>query len=179
MSLHKTLTLESSGFTITITPMSPYYMDVIELAYKLKPAPQRRITLAGGDVYEFPFEPEDRVYVEGEDDYELWIQHKAVVAYNDNIASVRNRAREDFLLSTCVVVDDGPYTLDDVWRTNIEASLRENGWRMPVHIGEQRLLFLKTAVIRSAAERELVVKTCLYMEVTEPELSLALSMFRS
>lgn len=169
-----------SGFTIEIQPLCPYYLDFLDLVYPYREHPKREIKLAAGDVHEIPFEPDENTsYEPVNEDYELYIRYIATDAYNADLDRIRERVREDYLLSTCVRVKDGPYDSDDEdWRQRMEAAFQERNWRLPKHPGEIELIFIKS-IIRSTQERDFIIQSALYKEVSEIELTHALDMFQS
>lgn len=171
----------ASGFTVEITPLTPYYMDFVDMVYPFREFPKRTISLAAGDAYEIDFKPsENELYDVNHPDYELYIKYIATKQYNAKLEDLRKRAREDYLLSTCVKVVDGPFDENDEdWRNRMEAAFQERGWKIPTHVGELKLIFLKSAVIKLPQERAAIVEKAMYKEVSEQELIHAMSMFQS
>jgi len=167
-----------SGFTIKVSPLTPYYLDFLDIVYPFKEHPKRQIKLAAGDVYETPFEPDENTsYTPDHEDYEYYIKYIATDAYNADLEVTRARVREDYLLSTCVSVVDGPYDHTDAnWKSRMEAAFDELNWRVPKHDGALRLIFIKS-IMRTQEERATVLDTALLREVSEQELSFALNMF--
>lgn len=169
-----------SGFVIELERLTPYYLDYLDLAYPFRDYPMRDVTLTAGDTYQIPYEPdEDALYDASHPDYALYIRYKATEAYNAKLEQIRQRVRVDFLLSTCVRIVSGPYDMHDAeWKSRMEGAFQDNGWRLPTHEGELRLLFIKS-IIRTEAERAAILHQCLYEEVSEQNMYHALNMFQS
>jgi hypothetical protein len=147
-----------SGFTVRITPLPPYYKDLIDDTIPLPDYPTRTITLAAGDEIDWPYEPK-------EEHFELYVRWKAVDIEREELAKLRNRARSDFLLSNCVSVVDGPYDVDDIeWAQKVEAAFED--WRVPTHPGRRYLIFLRTQVLTDTEDLELVIRLSTAAEVT-------------
>lgn len=168
-----------SGFTIGVKPLPPYYMDVVEMVYPLLDLPKREITLLAGDKYyesyKMPEEPPD----EHSDDYELYVKTKYVNERNEEIKQLRQRARRDLLLSTCIEILDGPeeYT-DEHWVQELEAPFTDQDFQVSEHEGFRRLLFIKMRVLTDTQDAANAQQAALYQEVSEQGISDALRGFR-
>jgi len=154
-----------SGFTVRITPLPPYYKDLIDDTIPLPDYPTRTITLAAGDEIDWPYEPKEEHFDPEHEDYELYVRWKAIDIEREELTKLRNRARSDFLLSNCVGVVDGPYDVDDVeWAQKVEAAFDD--WRVPTHPGRRYLIFLRTQVLTDTEDLELVIRLSTAAEVT-------------
>ena len=169
----------SSGFTISVQPLPPYYTDFINDELPLQKYPKRKLTLAGGDVLEIDYKPpEEPVDAANTEEYELYVLWHSVDASNKEIAAKRDRAKRDFLLASCVTIDDGPISVeDDSWLQNLETAFDK--FAISKHAGKRRVLFLKACVIRTLTEYEAIIKSALYPEVTMQGITNALHSFRS
>jgi hypothetical protein len=166
-----------SGFTVSVTPLPPYYKDLVDDTIPLPEYPTRIIVLASGDEVEWPYEPDDEHFDPDHEDYDLYVQWKSVDDEINTRTKLRNRARMDFLLSNCVDVVDGPYDVDDVeWVHKVEATFDD--WIMPTHPGYKYLIFLKTQVITDANDMEMVVGLSTAAEVTMQGILSALRGFQ-
>jgi len=169
----------SSGFTVLVKPLPPYYLDFIEEQIPLLKYPSRKLKLLGGDTIEVEYIlPESMPSADNSEDYELYINYKATELKNKELEQERYRAKTDFLLSNCVVIqEDGPidYKSDD-WVTKLEASF-EN-YKVPTHPGKRMLAFLKSNVILKPEERDIIVSTSCYQEVNLQGIIDALLGFR-
>ena len=154
-----------SGFTVRIRPLPPYYKDLIDETIPFPEYPIRIITLASGDEVEWPYEPKDEHFDPEHEDYDLYMRWKSVDAKVAELTLIRNKARVNFLLSSCVDVVEGPYDLDDVeWAQRVEAAF-EN-WSVPTHPGRRYLVFLKTQVITDVEDMEIVISLSTAAEAT-------------
>lgn len=167
----------SSGFTVFVKPLPPYYIDVIEEILPLPEFPTRKIVLAAGDIAEWPYEPTDEAASPDHEDYTLYAKWKSVKIQRESILQKRDKARKDFLLSNCVRVVTGPvkYESDD-WVNRVEAAF-EN-YTVPEHEGKRLLIFLKTQVIATPEELEVIINYALSPEVTVQGIINALQGFR-
>lgn len=173
-----------SGFTISVKPVCPYYMDFLEELLPLKDDPVRTIDLAGGDSYDIPFEwdeslvGENGVYSVDHEDYGLSVEYVAVQAYNAKIMGLRSNAREDYLLATAIDVIDGPIDISDSeWKHDVEGAFVDTGFSLPRHPGALKIWFLKTQVITLPQERSRIIEKATHKEVSEVELLQSLGKF--
>jgi hypothetical protein len=176
-SLNSTTVPLKSGFTVCIRPLPPYYKDLIDDTIPLPEYPIRTITLAAGDEIDWPYEPDEEHFDPEHEDYELYVRWKSVDVERSKLNEIRNRARMDFLLSSCVDVVDGPYDVEDVeWAQKAEAAFED--WTVPTHPGRRHLVFLKTQVITDADDMEMVVGLSTAAEVTMQGILSALRGFQ-
>ncbi len=176
-SLNSTTIPLKSGFTVCIRPLPPYYKDLIDDTILLPAYPTRIITLASGDEIDWPYEPDEEHFDSEHEDYELYVRWKSVDVERNERTDMRNRARMDFLLSSCVDVVDGPYDVDDVeWAHKVEAPFED--WTVPTHPGRRHLVFLKSQVITDAEDMDMVVKLSTAAEVTTQGILSALRGFQ-
>ncbi len=176
-SLNSTTIPLKSGFTVCIRPLPPYYKDLIDDTIPLPEYPTRIITLAAGDEIDWPYKPDEEHSDPEHEDYELYVRWKSVDVERNERTDMRNRARMDFLLSSCVDVVDGPYDVNDVeWAQKVEAPFED--WTVPTHPGRRHLIFLKTQVITDADDMDMVVKLSTAAEATMQGIISALRGFR-
>jgi hypothetical protein len=168
----------SSGFTISVKPLSPYYMDFIEDVFKFPEYPKRKIKLTSGDIIDYEYIPPEIPPTDAGEDLDLYLKYKVVESNISKIEVYRKRAKMDFLLSTCVTIEDGPidYASKD-WEYRLEAAFPN--YTIPTHEGKRRLAFLKGIAITSTTEMELVIQRCLHQEVDMQSIINALQGFRS
>ena len=172
-----------SGFTISITPLPPYYADIIEDMYPEREYPSRMIKLHAGDIYKEPYElPDEEPDHEDEEYYGLWLLWHEVDEYNEDIKKKKLRSKRDLLLSLCVNILDGPIDIDDEeWVERIEAPFVEEGKEKGVvlkHEGQKLLLFLKYVVITDMESHKLIMNDAMFPEVSMQGVSHALHKFR-
>ena len=155
----------SSGFTVLVKPLPPYYLDFIDDQFPYAKYPQRKLKLAAGDILEIEYLLPDSVPAHSNvEEYELYINYKAVEVKNVEITKMRERARIDFLLSNCVTVEDGPVKFEDKdWALKVEAAFPN--YKVPEHPGKRMLAFLKSNVILQAEERSAIIETSCFQEV--------------
>lgn len=166
-----------SGFHIRVKPLPPYYVDLIEDVLPLPEFPTRKLVLAAGDVAEWPYEPKDEAADPGHEDYSLYMKWKSVERERESITKKRDKARKDFLISNCVVVDDGPIDFQgDDWVNKVEAAFED--YEVPAHYGKRLLVFLKTQVISTPDELELILGFALQQEATMQGIVHALQGFQ-
>lgn len=175
----------SSGFKIAITPLPPYYADIIEDLYPLLDYPAREIKLMAGDIFREPYEPGEIAPdpLEDEEGYGLWLRWHEVDEYNEITKKKRVRAKRDLLFSLCVNILDGPVDIKDKeWLERLEAPFVEDKIQNDVvlaHAGQKRLLFLKYVVITDKEAHDLVINDAMFPEVSLEGIGHALSGFRS
>jgi hypothetical protein len=166
----------SSGFVIELKPLSPYYLDFIEDQFPLPKFPSRKIILASGDTIDFEYTL-PKAAPEDVEELELYLRYKQAEFERNDVEVLRNRARRDFLLATCVYVKEGPIDFDDKeWEGRVEAAFPK--FTVPTHKGKRMLTFLKAIVITTAEEMDLVLQGCLYQEVDMQSIFDALQGFR-
>ena len=167
----------SSGFHIQVKPLPPYYIDLIEDVLPLPEFPTRKLVLAAGDVAEWPYEPKEEVADPSHEDYSLYMKWKSVEREREAILKKRDKARKDFLISNCVTIVDGPVEFnDDLWVNKVEAAFED--YEVPTHHGKRLLVFLKTQVISTPEELELILGFALQQEATMQGIVHALQGFQ-
>lgn len=178
-ALSKTFEL-SSGFTISVQPLPPYYIDFIEDEFPLEDYPKRKVMLVGGDTVELEYTPPEQMPdADNIEDYELYVKWHAVALENAGIMKLRERARRDFLLSTCVTIVSGPIDIaSNEWVQKLEAAMPE-GYEVPTHPGKRILAFLKSQVIRSAPEYGAIIQATMFTEATMQGVGDALRGFQN
>jgi len=172
--------LFASGFTISVTPLPPYYMDVIKRAIPEKEYPERKITNAFGDTFTVPYIlPKEEPSISDRSEYDLYWEWKSVEHYNKQVERKRQLSKENFLLSMCVDVVDGPIDIEsDEWQQRLEAPFVSEGFTMPTHPGVRLILFLKAIVITKPEEKEWILSKATYQEVTMQDIGDALLGFQ-
>lgn len=177
----KTLTLPS-GFTVAITPIPPYYADIVEDMYPEREYPGRTITLLAGDTYTEPYEPPEEPDHDNVEEYGLWLKWHEVDEFNKRLKQKKSRLKRDLSLSLCVHIVDGPVDIDDEeWMLKLEAPFVEEGREKSVlleHKGQKRLLFLKYVVITDLQSYELIMREAIFEEVSMQGITRALHNFR-
>jgi hypothetical protein len=170
----------SSGFTVKVQPLAPYYADFIEDNLPLAEYPMRKITLAGGDILDFEYVPPDsQPAVDDTVEYELYMEWHSVKVMNDDILKARERAKRDFLLASCVKIIYNPpgVTLEsNDWVEMLEAAF--DNYVVPVHPGKRTLAFLKAYVIRTTEDYTQIIQAALFPEVTMQGITNALRGFQ-
>jgi hypothetical protein len=168
----------SSGFVLYIRPLPPYYLDVVKEQLPMPDYPKRVIKLASGDKIPWDYTPEEGAELDpSHDDYELWMKWKVVDTQRLQVAQDREIARRKFLLSNCVRVESGPYTVDDDdWVYKVEAAFKD--YTIPTHPGKRMLMFLITQVITSSQEMEVIVSSAVHKEVSMQSIVDALQRFQ-
>lgn len=172
-----------SGFTVSTTPVPPYYADIIEDLYPVRKFPTRKVVLLAGDIYDEPYDPPDEEPDhEDLEQYGLWLKWHEVEEYNEDLKKRKLRLKRDLLLSMCVNILDGPIDIDDSeWIERLEAPFVEEGKERSVilnHQGQKRLLFLKYIVITDLESLELILNDAVFKEVNMQGISHALHNFR-
>lgn len=169
-----------SGFTISVVPLPPYYMDVIKRALPDKEYPERKITNAFGDEFTVEYVlPKEEPPASDRYEHDLYWEWKSVEHYNKKVERKRKISQENFLLSMCVDVVDGPISInDEEWVQRIEAPFVSEGFKLPEHPGARRILFLKSVVITRPEEKEWLLNTAVYQEVEMQDIADALRNFR-
>lgn len=170
----------SSGFIVRVTPLPPYYMDVIKRAIPEREYPERKFTNAFGDEFTIPYTlPKEEPPVSDRYEHDLYWEWKSVEHHNKQVERKRNLARENFLLSMCVDVVDGPVDIDsDEWVQRLEAPFATEDFKVPTHSGVKQLLFLKAVVISKPEEKEWILVKAIYQEVTMQDIGDALLGFQ-
>lgn len=155
----------SSGFTVLVKPLPPYYLDFLDDKLPFLDYPTRKIQLASGDTIDFEYVLPKTVPDESNaEEYELYFKYKSVETKNISISKQRERMRSDFLLSNCVVIEDGPIKFEDNdWVLRLEAAIPN--YKVPTHVGQRILAFLKSNVITKVEERDVIVQTACFQEV--------------
>lgn len=172
-----------NGYTIGVTPLPPYYMDVIKDAYPYKDYPKRKVVLIGGDIVEWRYDPpQEEPSPENKEDFQLFHTWHAVEAYNTEMDTLRMRARVDMLYATCVSIKDGPRQIEDNdWVEEVEGAIilaGRSGWRVPKHPGARKVVFLKTQVVTDDAIHDFIMSSAVYIEASEQGVINALHNFR-
>lgn len=170
----------ASGFTISVTPLPPYYMDVIKRMLPEREYPERKFKNAFGDEFTISYTlPKEEPTVSDRYEYDLYWEWKSVEHHNKGVEAKRKAARENFLLSMCVDVVDGPFTINsEEWVQRLEAPFAGENFKMPTHPGVKLLLFLKAVVITRPEEKEWILNKAVYQEVTMQDIGDALHGFR-
>jgi hypothetical protein len=169
----------TSGFTISVKPLAPYYMDFIEDYYPMPEFPSRKITLASGDIIDYEYILPEIPPVDTGEDMDLFIKYKFVEKEREKVTELRARTKRDFLLSTCVFIEPGgPVDFDEKdWEYRVEAAFPK--YVIPTHPGKRRLVFLKAIVITTKEDMDLIIQRCLHQEVNMQSVLDALRGFRS
>lgn len=168
-----------SGFTISVVPLPPYYMDVIKRALPEREYPERKIKNAFGDEFTVEYTlPKEEPSASDRSEYDLYWEWKSVEHHNKKVERKRKISMENFLLSMCVDVVDGPISIDsDEWVERLEAPFATEGFEMPEHPGVKRILFLKSVVITRPEEKEWLLNVAVYQEVEMQDIADALHNF--
>lgn len=155
----------SSGFTVLVKPLPPYYLDFIDAQVPLKEYPKRRLSLVSGDYVDIDYElPESMPSPDDTEDYELYVKYKITQSENSKLEKQRDHMRSDFLLSNCVIIESGPIKVDDNdWVMRLEAAFPD--YKVPTHPGKRMLAFLKSNVILLPEEKDVIVKVSCFQEV--------------
>lgn len=139
------------------------------------PLPKRRVVLAAGDVAEYDYVMPDVEPPSGDEDYPLYIKTVAAKQSRTDIDKQRHVARTDFLLSMCVNVKDGPISItDESWVQSLEAAFVDYGYRLSKHPGARKLAFIKYVVITSKEDRDWILESATYAEVSMPGIASAM-----
>ena len=167
----------SSGFTISIKPLAPYYADFIEDQFPFPDFPCRKIKLESGDIIDYEYIPPEIPPTDAGEEMDLYLKYKQIEKERMEIEIRRKRAKRDFLLSTCIFIEDGPIKFEDRdWEYRIEAAFPK--FTVPQHPGKRMLAFLKGIVITTKEEMELIINRCLYQEVDMQSIYNALQGFQ-
>ncbi len=133
--------------------------------------------LAAGDVADWPYEPTKEAEDPGHEDHQLYLKWKSIERERELTNIKRDRARKDFLLSTCVDVLDGPIEFEsEDWMDKVEAAFED--YVVPEHYGKRLLVFLKTQVITTPEEFEMILGYSLSQEVSMQGIIRALQGFQ-
>lgn len=155
----------SSGYTVFIRPLPPYYKDLIEQQLPMPEYPNRKIKLFAGDEVDWPYEPPKEDISKDHEDYELFVKWHQVDRMRKEVEKIRSVVRVDYLLSMCVDVVDGQYTVEDVeWAERLEAAF--DNFKVPEHKGKRYLYFLKHIVITNSDEFSMIISLSTSPEVT-------------
>ena len=164
MSSPKVAVLDlTSGFTIKVKPLPPYYNDFIEDALPLKPLPRRKLHLAAGDVLDVEYiKPE--AFPDDSAEQELYVLYVTAEDENKAIETQRQKYKINFLINNCIEVADGPCKLTDPeWVAALERSLPN--YKVPVDPGLRYVAFVKTQVITTQVEMDEILTSCMFPEV--------------
>jgi len=166
----------SSGFTINVKPLPPYYNDFIEDALPLVSLPKRTLHLKAGDEVQVEYiEPEE--FPTDAEEQELYLLYKTAVKDNEEIERKRSRTKINFLLINCIEIVDGPVQEgDSSWSDRVQQSLP--GYKLPVDPGLLHVAFLKSQVITTQLELDTVLSICFHPEVNIQGIVNALSHFQ-
>jgi hypothetical protein len=168
-----------SGFTVEVTPMSPYSVDFVNDQFPLPKRPKRKLTLVA-ETIDYDYEPPSIVPSETDvDEYALYVKYMEYSRQSTEVETLRERARRDFLLSTCVrIIGESPISLESTeWVDRLEAAFPN--YKVPTHPGKRFLAFLKSVVITHTLEAELIVRSALFSEVDMQGIESALRGFRT
>jgi hypothetical protein len=168
----------SSGFTIGVTALPPYYMDMLNDNIPIPKYPMRKIALAGGAEVDWPYEPPEEAPTDDDADYELFVLWHDADRNIKEATNKRSTARVNYLLNMCIEIIEGPIDFDDTksWAYKVEAAFPE--FKVPENIGHRKLLFLKHFVLTTAEELNYVVTAATAPEVGMEGISSALRGFR-
>ena len=164
MSSPKVAVLDlTSGFTIRVKPLPPYYNDFIEDALPLKPLPRRKLHLAAGDTLDVEYiKPES--FPDDSSERELYVLYVTAEDENKAIEVQRQKYKINFLINNCIEVVDGPCKLTDPeWVAALERSLPN--YKVPVDPGLRYVAFVKTQVITTQVEMDEILTSCMFPEV--------------
>jgi hypothetical protein len=168
----------TSGFVISIKQLSPYYLDFITEAFPMPDFPVRKIKLFSGDIIDYDYVLSDTIPSEPGEELDLYLKYKRVEVECAKVEVARQRAKRDYLLATCVFIEDGPIKFEDKeWEYRMEAAFPN--YKIPTHPGRRALAFLKGIAITSKEEMEMIISRCLYQEVDMQSIITALQGFRS
>ena len=167
----------SSGYTVRIKPLPPYYAELIENQLQMPDYPVRHLELASGDIVDVPYNGADKVVKIGDEDYELQMKWNAVEKQRYEIKMRRNVARVNYLLAVCVdvIAADVSCKYDSDWVTSLEAAF--DNFKVPKHAGKRKLLYLKHVVITTVEEMTDVINLCVSREVSTQGIENALHGF--
>lgn len=169
----------SSGYSLEITPLPPYYLDIVEDLYPFLEIPAREMELAAGDIVYDPYTPPEEKPDLDDEDYDLWMKWHDVDRRNKEIGKKRSRARRDLLMSVCIEIKSGPVSIDDdSWTNLLEAPFVDVGYKVPEDPGQRKLVFLKNIIIRGLEEAEKIMSTTMYREASMEGVGSALQGFQ-
>jgi hypothetical protein len=174
--LHGTQFTLTSGFTIVVKPLPPYYNDFIEDALPLVELPKRKLHLKAGDSIDVEYiEPKE--FPTDIDEQELYLRYKTAVKDNELIDKQRARTKINFLLTNCIDVVSGPIEeMDYAWKDRIALSLPN--YKLPVDPAMLHIAFIKSQVITTQVELDAVLSACFYPEVNIQGIINALGHFQ-
>lgn len=155
----------TSGFSIEVTPLPPYYLDFLDDILPIPEFPQRKIILASGDTFECEYvKPENPPNSSDNTESELYMRYVETEHKIEKILVERTRAKRDFLFSNCITVVSGPYEVDsEEWVNRLEAI--HPTYKVSSHKGRRLLAFIKSNVVTSKEEAEYILQTCAFTEV--------------
>jgi len=168
----------SSGFTIHVSSLPPYYLDMINDIHPIPDYPSRKLELKAGDTIDWPYEPGEEVPEEGDEDYELFLKYHIIDKERKEIANTRNTARVNYLLNMCVEIIDGPIDFEDTESWGYKLTTAFPDFHLPDDKGQRMLVFIKHFVITTIPELNNVIDTCTAQEVTMEGITQALRGFR-
>lgn len=169
----------SNNYLIEINPLPPFYMDFIEAVYPLKEYPNRIVKNVAGDILELEYKPLQEHSDPEHAYYDLWITWTAVDEHNARMKDLRNKARIDFLLVSCVDVLEGRYTLESTEWSDKLVSIFGDDYHVPHAKRDRLLLFLKYEVIRTLTDKEFILQSAMYPEVNMQGIVDALHTFQN
>ena len=166
----------SSGFTVKVKTLGPYALDPLSDRFR-DPGPFTfQVKLLAGDEVTWVYEPpEARPDPDSDrEDYELYRNWEMYQRRRGEVAAAFERARRDFVMTNCFEIVDGPVSVED------------NGWverntstmPAPESYSERLLLFLKTQVITTLMEWELLAQAAIAPEVDMEGIYRAFRSFR-
>jgi len=169
----------SSGFTIEVRPLPPYYLDFMDDALPYLDPVKREIVLAAGDIHTINYTvPETPPDVSDAEEYALYVKHIEIAQKNQEILTIRDRSRRDYLLVSCVEVKEGPVDINDnEWLERLLTSMPEI--EPPATPQKRKLMFLKAVVIGSQSDYAAIIQASLFQEVNMQGVTSALRGFRS
>lgn len=169
----------SNGFIVSVTPLPPYYIDWIDDAFPLPKPPMRIMKLVSGDEVEYDYiVPEEIPSADNVEEYGLYLRYREFLRNTEEVQKYRDRARRDFLLSVCISIVSGPVDIaSDEWKNKLEAPFKD--YKVSDHPGKKLLAFMKSVVLVTAADFEIVIQSALYKEVTMQGILNSLRSFRT
>lgn len=175
---HSTQFILQSGFVVAVKPLPPYYLDFINEELPLPDLPMRKLTLKSGDVVDFEYiVPDAAPDVTDVDEFELYMLHKQAIRKRNEVNDIRNKMRQDYLLSTCVDILEGPVDINsDEWIKRIQAALPS--YVVPPEPYKRRLAFIKAVVITTLDEQNNILNASIFPEVTMQSITNALQGFQ-
>lgn len=165
-----------SGYTVDIKLTGPFAYDHITQRHPLPPAPVRKIKLAGGVVEDWPYNCPDSEPEEPEEK-SLYNQFKMWERRCFDITRIRQRARAHYFMNEHITVVSGPGG-KWLWKGVNFVKWICRMWGCTAPDNAAYLHFLKTQVIASNKDWEMIQKNAIAQEVTMEGLLDAADRFR-